>query len=215
MFDKRNFLTLVLFLLITISSSLGQAPLNSSASPSSGSEELKKFNKERLNIQVKGMAVLTAWSVGNIIYSSVGFANSDGGANAQFHKMNIMWSGVNLLLSVPGLIGSARGKTDYDLKQSFKQQSGIEKTFIANAALDLAYVAGGLYLVERGKNQTDQSKADMFTGYGNAIIFQGGFLMLFDGVMFAIQNSHGNKKLYKFLENVSLSSNSVGFRHTF
>jgi hypothetical protein len=41
-------------------------------------------------------------------------------------------------------------------------------------------------------------------GYGNSFIVQGGFLLLFDAVMYGLHKRHHNKKLGPILENVDL-----------
>ncbi len=124
--------------------------------------------------------------------------------------MNMMWGGINLVFAATGYLRAVNDKKSYDLKKSFKQQQSIEKTFLANAALDAVYITAGLYLTERSKNQV--SKSAVFKGYGQSIMLQGAFLMCFDAAMFAVENSHGNKKLYRFLDKVNLSSNGIGVK---
>ena len=82
-----------------------------------------------------------------------------------------------------------------------KHQSKTEKTYIFNTALDLAYIAGGLYMTERSKSRTDPAK---LKGYGNAIMLQGGFLFVYDAVNYFIHNKHG-KQLNGLVEKLELS----------
>ncbi len=173
-------------------------------------DELNEFNKERINISKKGMTVLAAWSLANVAAGAYGFSTTQAEVDKNFHKMNMMWGGINLVLAVTGYLGAVNDKKSYDLKKSFKQQQSIEKTFLANAALDAAYITAGLYLTERAKNQ--ESKSAVYKGYGQSIMLQGAFLMCFDAVMFAVENNHGNKKLYRFLAKVNLSSNGIGVK---
>ena len=176
--------------------------------------ELNEFNKERLSIQSKGMAVLGTWAIGNIATGIIGYQYSEGSV-AQLHKMNAIWNTINLALAVPGYIGAKKGKFDLPFRKTYKEQSGVEKTFLFNAGLDVAYIMGGLYSTEKAKNQTDQKKHDTQLGYGNSIMFQGAFLMLFDVAMYGIHTSHGNKKLAGYLDKVVIGYNGVGFRHQF
>ncbi|MBL0048253.1 MAG: hypothetical protein IPP32_09195 [Bacteroidetes bacterium] len=173
-------------------------------------DELNEFNKERINISKKGMTVLAAWSLANVAAGAYGFSTTHAEVDKNFHKMNMMWGGINLVLAATGYLGAVNDKKSYDLKKSFKQQQSIEKTFLANAALDAAYITAGLYLTERAKNQ--ESKSAVYKGYGQSIMLQGAFLMCFDAVMFAVENNHGNKKLYRFLDKVNLSSNGIGVK---
>lgn len=177
-------------------------------------EELNTFNKERLKIQKTGMAVLGIWAIGNVTTGIIGYQSTEGSV-AQLHKMNAIWNGINLALAIPGYIGAARGKYDLPFKRTYKEQQGVEKTFIFNAGLDVAYIMGGLYLTERSKTESNQAKSDQYLGYGNSIMFQGAFLMLLDATMFAVHTSHGNKKLSPYLDKIVVGYNGVGFRHQF
>ncbi len=177
-------------------------------------EELNTFNKERLSIQSKGMAVLGTWAIGNIATGIVGYQYSEGSV-AELHKMNAIWNTINLVLAVPGYIGAKKGKFDLPFRKTYKEQTGVEKTFLFNAGLDVAYILGGLYSTEKAKNQTSQSKHDTQLGYGNSIMFQGAFLLLFDVTMYRIHVSHGNKKLAGYLDKIVVGHNGVGFRHQF
>jgi hypothetical protein len=68
--------------------------------------------------------------------------------------------------------------------------------------LDIAYIGGGWYLNRRGISKN----SDRLHGYGNSIIMQGAFLLLFDGSMFAIQKHHG-KTAEKFLNQIEVGFN--------
>ena len=177
-------------------------------------EELITFNKERLKIQKTAMATLGIWAVGNITTGIIGYQSTDGSVQ-QLYKMNAIWNGINLALAVPGYIGAARGKYDLPFRKTYKEQAGVEKTFIFNAGLDVAYIMGGLYLTERSKTEPDPAKSDQHLGYGNSIMFQGAFLMLLDATMYAVHTSHGNKKLSPYLDKIVIGYNGVGFRHQF
>ncbi|HVD99263.1 MAG TPA: hypothetical protein VNB90_13730 [Cytophagaceae bacterium] len=177
-------------------------------------EDLNTFNKERLKIQKTGMGVLGAWAVGNIAVGVVG-AETTSGSVQELHKMNIIWNGINLALAVPGYIGASKGKYDLPFRKTYKEQVGAEKTFLFNGGLDVAYILGGLYLVEKSKNATDLSKHNRYLGYGNSIMFQGAFLALLDITMYNIHKSHGKRKLDPYLDKIVIGYNGVGFRHTF
>ncbi len=177
-------------------------------------EELITFNKERLKMQKVAMGTLGTWAVGNIAVGIVGYQSTEGSVQ-QLHKMNAIWNGINLALAIPGYIGAARGKYDLPFRKTYKEQVGVEKTFIFNAGLDVAYIMGGLYLTERSKSQTNIKKHNEQLGYGNSIAFQGAFLLLLDATMYAVHTSHGNRKLSKYLDKVIIGYNGAGFRHQF
>jgi hypothetical protein len=177
-------------------------------------QELNSYNKERLTIQKKGMAVLNIWSLGNIAVGTAGVFTTEG-ATQQFHSMNIIWNGINVALAAPAYFAAKKGKFELTLRQSYKEQQKAEKTFLINAGLDIGYIIGGLYLTEKAKDNTEKWRHDLNLGYGNSFMLQGGFLFLLDVTMYAVHNSHRTKKLDRFLDNVTIGYNGVGIQQRF
>jgi hypothetical protein len=177
------------------------------ALPATAQLHLQSFNQEKLNINKKGFLVLGSWSAANIVSGIIGQSSSSGEAK-YFHRMDIIWGSVNLLVALPGYISARKSPTDAALAGSIKGQAVLEKTFAFNAGLDLAYIAAGAWTLEKGKTNSNRDK---YRGYGKSIIMQGAFLFLFDAVMFTTHNRHG-KKLIKMLDTVQLSPNSLGVR---
>jgi hypothetical protein len=167
---------------------------------------LPEFNQQRFRINQTGFLVLSSWSAANIVSGIVGQASS-GGQSKYFHQMNLIWGSVNLLIALPGYLAARKGNSRLSLEGSVKGQGGTEKTFIFNAGLDLAYLAGGAWFLEKANNS---SNPDKYRGYGKSILLQGGFLLLFDAIMFSSHNQHG-KKLYKLLGSVQAGPGSLGF----
>ncbi|HMK04235.1 MAG TPA: hypothetical protein VK489_08590 [Ferruginibacter sp.] len=164
-------------------------------------DALIKFEKERISISKRSMLVLGGWSAANIIVSAFG-TNTGNREMRYFHQMNIMWNGINLAIAGLGYRGTTREKINNStLSGVLQHQSRTEKTYIFNTALDLAYMAGGFYLKERSKSQKDPAKLE---GYGNSIILQAGFLLLYDAVNYAIHRKHG-KQLDKMIEKLQVS----------
>ncbi len=169
---------------------------------------LDDLNQNRLKVQTTGMVVLTGWSVANIAYGGIAAARGEG-SNKYFNRMNMYWGAVNLAIATPSLISTLRQRKSppTTLEQSIEDLHGIEKTLLFNAGLDLAYVAGGAYLLEKANNTPD--KQDRFRGFGQSIILQGGFLLLFDAANYmALRKSH--RKAAQILQGVQISGNSVG-----
>jgi hypothetical protein len=166
---------------------------------------LQQFNKEQAAINKTAFIVLGSWSAANIITGLAGQANTSG-QSKYFHQMNLIWGSVNLLIAGSGYIGAKRKANDLSFAASVKQQSVIEKTFLFNAGLDLAYLAGGAYFMEKGKNN---SNPDKYKGYGKSILLQGGVLLLFDVMMYITHNHHG-KKLWNALNALQAGPNSLG-----
>jgi hypothetical protein len=165
------------------------------------------FNQERLDLNRKGMTVLGSWAGANLITNGVLLANASG-SNKAFYQMNIYWNVVNGALASLGLLQRSKNQVNMSGFQTLEQQHSTEKVFLLNTALDVAYVVGGVYLLEKSKNTT--SDQDQLKGFGQSVILQGGFLLLFDGMMYAVHRSHLKKGRVIF-ENLSFTGNSVGF----
>jgi hypothetical protein len=74
-------------------------------------------------------------------------------------------------------------------------------------ALDIAYIAGGLYLKERGL----RIDKDKFVGFGKSIILQGAFLLTFDAVMYTFHHTHA-KELPQIVNQISLGPTGFNIR---
>jgi len=169
-------------------------------------EGLQQFNQERLHINQTGFTFLSGWAVANLGVGLI-FQSKAVGETRYFRQMNAIWGGVNLLIAVPAYINARRGGADLSLDASVRAQASIEKIFILNAGLDIAYLAGSAWFLEKANNSTNPGK---YRGYGKSILMQGAFLLLFDAVMFTTHNRHG-KKLYKALNGLQLAPNSLGY----
>ncbi len=150
------------------------------------------------------MLTLSGWSVVNI-GTGLALAGNSKGETRYFHQMNVYFNSVNLAIAQLGYWGARKREGQrISLANSYRQQQLTEKTFLFNAALDGSYILGGLYLYERGNRQTGERK-DRSRGFGKSLMVQGGFLLLFDGVMYHIQRRHG-KWLDKRLEKIEMAA---------
>lgn len=171
-------------------------------------DSLSNFNQKRNEINQTGMKVLGGWAIANITIGSVGFYKTKG-TTKYFHQMNIFWNIVNLGIATAGFYGAKEASSkSYSITRSISEQHKTERILLINAGLDVAYIAGGWYLNKRGISKS----SDRLHGYGNAVILQGAFLLLFDSSMFTIQNKQG-KTADIFLKNVQVGFNGkqVGF----
>ncbi|MEP7253896.1 MAG: hypothetical protein ABI683_15995 [Ginsengibacter sp.] len=163
-------------------------------------DSLDRFNERRIKITRQSMAVLAGWGVANLLYSGIATGTATG-SDKYFHQMNLIWGGVNFTLGTAGVIFT-RNRQGLGFRQSFKKQLGIEKVYLFNTGLDVAYVVGGFYFKEKAKNSS--SDYDRYHGYGNSIILQGAALFLYDGAMYLIHRNHG-KKLYHRTDKFAIS----------
>jgi hypothetical protein len=170
---------------------------------------LTEFNQTRLDYNREGMLILGGWAVSNMVWGGIGASQSTGETKA-FHQMNLYWNSVNLLIAGFGYWQATKEVPGTDFWATIEAQQGIEKVLLLNGALDLAYMAGGLYLKERGL-RTDNSR---LIGFGKSIILQGAFLMAFDGVMYGFHQVHG-KELPGLVQNISLGPTGVNFKMNF
>ena len=169
---------------------------------------LTDLNQGRLKVQTTSMWVLTSWSVANLAYGGIAAARTEG-STKYFNRMNVYWNLVNLGIAAPSLISSLRKKNNLPttLNESIEELHLLEKTLLFNAGLDAAYLMGGLYLMERAKNSPDQH--DRLKGFGQSVLLQGGFLLLFDATTYlALRKSH--RKAAEILKNVQFTGQSVG-----
>lgn len=156
-------------------------------------QTLQSFNQQQNKIAKIGMLSLGSWSTGTLIYGLTGI-NSANEFTKAHSQMNVMWSAINLSLALPGFLKAHAGKNvNYNFGKTYTEQTKIEKAFLFNTALDVAYITGGLLLKERANyDLINQAK---WNGFGNAIIMQGSFLFAFDLTMAAIQSNHRKKVL--------------------
>lgn len=166
---------------------------------------LNELNARRQQIDKTAISLLASYSAANIVYGTIASGQTTG-SNKYFHQMNAIWNGVTLGIVAIGHF-TAKKEGELELAASLKKQHSVEKLFLFNTALDLAYVAGGAYMYEKSKTTTN--KPERLKGYGQSVMLQGGVLLLFDGVMYAIHQKHG-KKLNQLLQKVQIATTGNG-----
>lgn len=152
------------------------ASLSMSAAP----VELPAWNERRLSTNRTAMFVLSGWAVGNMVVGGVGFGLEKDERLRWLHLGNAAWNVVNLALGVVGLISDCgRDPKSFDAKQSLVEGEKQQKVLLVNAGLDVAYLAAGAFLWQRGEATSDPR----FVGLGQALLIQGAFLLGFDVVL--------------------------------
>jgi hypothetical protein len=170
----------------------------------------------RNRITEKSMIVLGSWAAANI---AAGFivAGQSQGESKYFWQMNAYWNLVNGGLAVMGYLGARKAMAKkFGLAENESAQISIERLYALNFGLDLAYIATGFFLHEKGLNTTNTKSHAQLLGYGTSIILQGGFLLLMDGVVLSLHHKNSvrlNKKL-KSLE-LNADANGLGLRYSF
>lgn len=173
---------------------------------------LIQFNQEQQRITKTGMLTLGSWAVGNFVVSGLSLGQSKDD-RYYFHQMNVLWNTVNVTLAGLGYWRAARKEsTKVPLTSAIKSHYGLRQTLLLNVGLDVAYVAGGFYLLERAK--TDSDKPERWRGYGRSLILQGGFLLAFDAVLYLVVRSQANS-LNAIVDKLSVRPGRIGLVHRF
>lgn len=174
--------------------------------------DLSDFNTWRLDRQKTGMLILGGWAVGNMAVGAALTSRQTGSAK-YFHQMNLAWNSVNLGIAALGYWGASKSDpAAMDLFQSIQEHHKIQKILLFNAGLDVAYLMGGAYLIERSKRT--EKIPERLKGFGQSILLQGGFLLVFDIAQYAALAT-GNEKLKPFLSAIYPTGNGIGLTLTF
>jgi len=193
---KKYFIIIIIFTLFSIDA-IAQT------------SELTQFNTERLQVNKIGMVVLGGWALGNMATNGVLLSNPGSNEQAHFYRMNIFWNVVNLALAVPGLRHSIiTDPSALSLAETTAEFHQMSKIVLMNAALDVAYITGGVLMKEMAK--TRPNKQDILRGYGKSLVLQGGFLLAFDVVLYLALQAK-SKGLANILDKVTIGPESVGF----
>lgn len=174
--------------------------------------EIAGFDHARVNSQKGGLMILGGWAVMNLISSPI-LTKQSTGSKRYFHQMNGYWNTVNLAIAGIGYLTLTTLETNsLSIANVLNEQVSIEKMLLFNAGLDIGYILGGFYLMEKSKNTS--SNPERLKGFGQSIIFQGGFLFLFD-TLFYITLHQNHLKILDWLSQSRLSISGQGLIYTF
>lgn len=170
-------------------------------------KSLNEFKQKNITTNQNAMVVLGSWAVGNILVGSYGNFTTTG-VTKYFHQFNVMWNVVNLGLATFGYFNSVNKKTiDQSQIDIIKDFNSLQNFLLLNAGLDVAYIIAGFYLKEKS---TRHKRSNLLAGYGNSLILQGSFLLLFDVSFFFINQHNANLYLYPYLDNLLTNDFSLG-----
>lgn len=170
---------------------------------------LNDFHTERMKINESAMLLLGSWAAGNIIIGTYGNFKTKGEPK-YFHRFNAMWNVVNLGIAAFGYFNAVNsdpaGMTSLEIVKDF---NSLQNFLLLNAGLDAAYIMTGFYLKEKSKNS---SNAEILRGFGNSLLLQGGFLLVFDTALYFIHQNHASVKLYPNIEPLLSGGIGVGLQ---
>jgi len=142
---------------------------------------------DRYNQNKTNMTILAAWAGVNIIQGSISATNATG-SGPHFFRMNAYWNLVNLGIASVGLFQLRKEMNkSYTFTQNQLAQQKLEKILLLNTGLDLAYIATGFLLKENGTRTGNLRN----TGFGNSLLLQGAFLLVFDLVQYGNHRRNG------------------------
>lgn len=152
--------------------------------------EIATFFQAREMLIGRGLAVLAAWALLNLIGSGYLVRQADRRYAAYyFHGMNVGWGAINAALACWGILQlHFRVPAGLGVAEVFRTQLFYENLFLLNAGLDVAYVMTGYYL--RAQASTAQ-QPERLLGFGRALWVQGGFLLVLDTVMWIVLHWQG------------------------
>lgn len=168
--------------------------------------DYQNFYLKNQNNSNTGMYVLGSWALLNMASGAYGMSTQSG-SSKYFHQMNLMWNTVNLGIAGYALVSAHL--TDPNLlspEQMMDKHLLTEKVLLINAGLDVLYIASGAFMLNKSKSGT--KRPDLFKGYGQSLVLQGGFLLAFDLILYSIQHHHSSL----FLQNVQLSLSPQSFQ---
>lgn len=162
----------------------------------------KQFKLQRTSTQI-----LVGWSVANLALSGIALGQVNG-SNKYFHEMNLYWNVINVGIAGIGLLGLRKINESPTVSSVVKEHYTLQKSLLLNTGLDMAYVTSGFWLLDKSKTEITQVRSERFRGFGQAVVVQGGFLLVFDLTNYFIHRSD-SPRLHRLLDQVSFSGNSV------
>ena len=175
-------------------------------------DEMKSLNLGRIETSRVGMKVLTGWGAVNTITGVAGCLTANSKEWKAFHGMNAIWGITNAGIGLMGLAGVRKEmKRESNCSDMLQRYESTKRLFLINGGLDFLYIGTGVFLREHAKTE---AKPDVWRGFGNSILIQGVFLLLFDGTMYAAHQGK-NKKWYKALNGLCVSDKGLGLSYTF
>lgn len=176
------------------------------------SDSLTFFHQSRMNINKNAMLVLGGWAAANIFVGTYGNFKASGEAK-YFHQFNAMWNVVNLGIAAFGYFNAVNSDpSSMTNLEIIKDYNSLQNFLLLNAGLDAAYIMTGFYLKERAKNS---ASAERLRGYGNSLLLQGVFLLLFDVSLYFTHQNNANINLYPNLESLLAGGVSLGINFNF
>lgn len=162
------------------------------------------FYQQTQKVNNRGMMVLGSWAIANMTVGAFGMKNN-AGEDKYFHQMNLLWNTVNASIASYALIsGLTEDFSAYRQNELLAKHEGLEKILLINSGMDVLYIGAGAWMVKRSRSVTKRQA--LWKGYGRSVMLQGGFLLVFDLILYSIQHS----RKMQFLENIDIQTRMNG-----
>jgi hypothetical protein len=159
-------------------------------------DSLKNYTNMRIHNTSSGMGVLGGWGALNLASGAIGWSNSTTNESRYFFEMNTIWGAANFGTALVTYAGLQRErKKHYTAAEELQRQEKLKKIFLVNGAFDIVYLGAGAYLKIAG----DSRNSPIMKGFGESVLIQGAFLLIFDGAMYHAEKGN-ESKLRTFLE---------------
>lgn len=160
-------------------------------------DEVRDFDARFLIILNKHLAVLAWWCFLHLLIG-IPMLLWSAGWLWYFATMNISWALINLwiVFKLYDHIYHRRFRKG-NVYRRFQIQQHVEKMLALNIGLDISYCLAGLYM----SSWIGEGTSGMWVGFGNAVLLQGGYLLIHD-ISFFILHHRNYRKCRPFLEDV-------------
>ena len=160
-------------------------------------DEVRDFDARFLIILNKHLAVLAWWCFLHLLIG-IPMLLWSAGWLWYFATMNISWALINLwiVFKLYDHIYHRRFRKG-NVYRRFQIQQHVEKMLALNIGLDISYCLAGLYM----SSWIGEGASGMWVGFGNAVLLQGGYLLIHD-ISFFILHHRNYRKCRPFLEDV-------------
>jgi len=158
-------------------------------------------------LESQTMWTLSSWASANIVLGTTAYALSQKSQDRYFHEMNVFWNTVNLGLGIAALAGQKKKRKEYlTFEEAIQRQKKVENIFLINTGLDVIYMGVGITMKVWGQD----AQKDRWQGYGDALLLQGGFLFVFDGISYFLHRYQRLSQKKQSL-NLGLGQSGIGF----
>jgi hypothetical protein len=171
---------------------------------------LQEITQRQTHLQRVSTWTLAGWSVANLAVSGIAIGQAEG-SSRYFHEMNLYWNAINVGIAGIGLLSLRKKHSSSTVSSVVKEHYALQNSLLLNTGLDLAYVTSGFWLMDKSKSEIDPIRNDRFRGFGQAVIVQGGFLLVFDLTNYFLHRSD-NPRLHRVLNTISITGTGVSLK---